>query len=341
MRATRIEYLKKAFAQRRRVEGGHGRAVEASVNTRLPRLACDAHLHVFGPPSRYPGAPTRQYQPLARSFDDYRAVAGPLGLARAVLVQPSAYGSDNRCLLDTLRAHPESTRGVVVIDPALPEDALAEMHALGVRGVRLNLMNPRVQDAAGARRLVEPVVRRIERYGWHLQIYADPDVVAPLADLLASLPVPVVLDHCAGARAGRDDCDGARDLPAGAFAALVRLYAAERCWVKLSGADIVAGCGAVATPTGAAELAPAAPYLRALVAAGTQQLVWGTDWPHLFHFHGPMGDAAPDALFRAVDDDALVALLHACVPDAAARRRILVDNPARLYGFDGVTDVAP
>lgn len=307
----------------------------------LPRLACDAHLHVFGAPARYPGAPTRQYQPLARPYEEWLAVARPLGLDRAVLVQPSAYGSDNRCLLDALRAHPGTTRGVVVIEPTLPEDDLAEMHALGVRGVRLNLMNPRVRDAADARRLVEPVVRRIERYGWHLQIYADPDVVAPLQEVLAGLPVPVVLDHCAGARSGRDDPGGGDATPAGAFDALVRLYATGGCWVKVSGADIVAGRGAVATPTGADELAPAAPYLRALVAAGTGRLVWGTDWPHLFHFHGAMGDVAPAAIFRPVDERALVALLRACVPDDAEFKRILVDNPARLYGFDGGADTSP
>lgn len=301
------------------------------VNTVLPHRACDAHLHVFGPPARYPGASTRQYQPLAKSFDEYLAVAQPLGVARAVFVQPSAYGSDNRCLLDTLRAHPGSTRGVVVIDPAVPDDELAQMHALGVRGVRLNLMNPRVRDAGEARRLIDPVVRRIARLGWHLQVYADPDVVSPLVDVLAALEVPVVLDHCAGARTGRDAVGDPGD--ATAFAALVRLYAAGGCWVKLSGTDIVAGCGTLASPTGARELAPAAPYLRAFVAAGSDRLVWGSDWPHLFHFHGPMGAEAPDAVFRDVDERALVSLLRACVPDDAARRRILVDNPARLYGF--------
>lgn len=306
------------------------------LNAAMPHDACDAHLHVFGPPQRYPGAPTRQYQPLERGFDDYLPVARRLGLERAVLVQPSAYGSDNRCLLDTLRAYPGSTRGVVVIDPALPEDALAEMHALGVRGVRLNLMSPRVRDAAQARQLIDPVVARIARYGWHLQVYADPEVVTPIATVLAGLPVPVVLDHCAGARAGRDvahadpvaDAAGERQ-----FAALVALYASGGCWVKVSGADIVAGCGTQSAPTADHELASAAPFVRALVAAGTTRVVWGTDWPHLFHFHGAMGDAAPDAVFRPVDEGALVRLLRACVDDDASWRRILVDNPATLYDF--------
>jgi len=294
-------------------------------DTVLPDLSCDAHLHVLGPPARYPGGPLRQYQPREKRFEEYRAMASRLGLARAVLVQPSAYGTDNRAMLDTLREHPGHTRGVAVIDPAVAERDLQEMHALGVRGVRLNLMNPRVRSAEEARSAIEPVVRRVARFGWHLQIYADPDVVAPLADVLATCGVPVVLDHCAGGRArlGVHDRD---------FEALVSLYASGRCWVKISGADIVAEQGTNASPISDAELAPAAPFMRAFVQAGSSRLVWGSDWPHLFHFHGVVGDAAPPTIFRPVDDAALVRLLRQCASDDDCRR-ILVDNPASLYDF--------
>ena len=225
----------------------------------LSPLSCDAHLHVLGPPARYPGAPSRQYQPREKGFDEYRRIASELGLARAVLVQPSAYGTDNRAMLDTLREHSESTRGVAVIDHATPAGELAEMHALGVRGVRLNLMNPRVRSPGEARNAIDPVVRRIARFGWHLQIYADPDVIAPIGDVLAGCGVPVVLDHCAGARTrfGIEDRD---------FAALVTLYARGACWVKISGADIVADQGTNASPVADDELAPAAPFMRAFVA---------------------------------------------------------------------------
>lgn len=291
----------------------------------LPPLSCDAHLHVFGPPSRYPGAPSRQYQPREKAFRDYLTLARELGIERAVLVQPSGYGSDNRALLDTLRAYPGITRGVAVIEPRIAEDELATMHELGVRGVRLNLMNPRLRSADEARATIDPVVRRVARYGWHLQIYADPDVVAPLAPLLRSLDVPVVLDHCAGGRARAGVTDRH-------FAALVDLYAHGGCWVKVSGADIVSEQGSNANPVADDELAPAAPFVRAFAQAGSSRLVWGTDWPHLFHFHGASGDAAPDTIFRQVDEHALVRLLQSCVtPDDC--RRILVDNPQELYGF--------
>ena len=291
----------------------------------LPPLSCDAHLHVLGPPARYPGAPLRQYQPREKRFEEYRAMASRLGLVRAVLVQPSAYGTDNRAMLDTLREHPDDTRGVAVIDPGIAERDIDEMHALGVRGVRLNLMNPRIGSPEEARAAIEPVVRRIERRGWHLQVYADPEVVAPIGEVLATCGVAVVLDHCAGARTrlGLHDRD---------FESLVKLYASGRCWVKISGADIVAGQGTNAAPVANEALAPAAPFMRAFVQAGSSRIVWGSDWPHLFHFHGAAGDAAPEAVFRPVDEGALVRLLRHCTGEDD-RQRILVHNPASLYDF--------
>lgn len=291
----------------------------------LPENACDAHLHVLGAPARYPGAPLRQYQPREKRFDEYRAVAAPLGLRRAVLVQPSCYGTDNRAMLDTLRAHPGATRGVAVIDPGIADGELAEMHELGVRGVRLNLMNPRVRSAEEARDAIAPVVRKVAPLGWHLQIYADPDVVAPLADVLASCGVPVVLDHCAGARTSRGI--GERDL-----AALVDLYAGGKCWVKVSGADIVSGHGTTTSTVADRELESAAPFVRAFVAAGTARLLWGSDWPHLYHFHGATGEAAPATIFRPVDERALLRIVQDCT-SAEDRQRIFVDNPAALYDF--------
>jgi predicted TIM-barrel fold metal-dependent hydrolase len=285
----------------------------------IPQPACDTHMHVFGPPAQYPGAPTRQYSPTLMPYEAYAPLARRLGIERVVLVQPSAYGTDNRCLLDTLRAHPKHLRGVVVIEPGIGDAELDAMHALGVRGVRLNLMSPRVTSVAEAQRLLEPVAARAARLGWHLQIYADPDIVAPIATVLARLPVPVVLDHMAGVRARQGV-----DHPG--FVALLDLLAAGGCWVKLSGADIVTDF--------AAAYDAAAPFMRALVAANPAQLVWGTDWPHLVHHHGAMGDAAPPAGYRPVDEPALLRLLQECVPEADTLRRILVDNPRALYDFD-------
>ena len=284
----------------------------------LPPLSCDSHMHVFGPPARYPGAPTRQYSPTEMPFAAYAPVARRLGLQRVVLVQPSAYGTDNRCLLDTLREEPENKRAVVVIDPAIDAAELDAMHALGVRGIRLNLMSPRIESVAAAAALLEPVAARIGRLGWHIQIYADPGVIAPIAPVIRSLAVPVVLDHMAGVRA-----DQGIDAPG--FVALLDLLASGGCWVKVSGADIVTRRDA--------GFAAAAPFMRALIAANPARLVWGTDWPHLVHHSGAMGDAAPPAGYRPVDEAELLQLLCDAVGDDAMLRRILVDNPQRLYAF--------
>ncbi len=285
---------------------------------RLPPQACDSHMHVFGPPARYPGAPARLYSPPDMPVAAYAGVAAGLGLERVVLVQPSAYGSDNRCLLDTLRASDRPMRGVVVIDPALPDAELHAMHALGVRGVRLNLMTPRIGDAAAAERLLAPVAARIGALGWHIQIYADPGILAPIASVLGGLGVPVVLDHMTGVRVPTTSDDPQ-------FAVLLDLLAAGRCWMKLSGADILARRDD--------DFSAAAPFARALVAANPARLVWGTDWPHLVHFHGAAGDAAPQAGYRPVDEPGLVDLLADVAGDDATLHRILVDNPQELYGF--------
>ena len=284
----------------------------------IPPLSCDSHMHVFGPPAQYPGAPTRQYSPTLMPFAAYAPVARRLGLERVVLVQRRAYGSDNRCLLDTLRAQPANKRGVVVIDLAVPDAELDAMHALGVRGARLNLMSPQIESVAAAERLLEPVAARVERLGWHIQIYADPGIVAPIAPVIARLPVPVVLDHMAGVRdhQGVDHPD---------FIALLDLLAGGGCWVKVSGADIVTKRDD--------DFSAAAPFIRALIAANAGQIVWGTDWPHLVHHSGAMGDAAPPAGYRPVDESALLKLLCDNVADEVMLHRIPVDNPQRLYAF--------
>ena len=284
----------------------------------IPPLACDSHMHVLGSLERYPGAPTRQYNPTPMPLADYARVARGLDLQRVVLVQPSAYGSDNRCLLDTLRQQPAGLRGIAVIDPDISDAALDDMHALGVRGVRLNLMSPRVSDVAAVERMLAPVAERVARLGWHLQIYADPGVVAPIVPVIRRLPIPVVLDHMAGVRAS-DRVDHPD------FVALLELLRGGGCWVKLSGADIVTRRDD--------DFADAAPFMRALLDANADRLVWGTDWPHLVHHAGAMGDAAPPAGYRPVDESALLRLLCDCAAEPSTLRRILVDNPQRLYDF--------
>jgi predicted TIM-barrel fold metal-dependent hydrolase len=248
----------------------------------------------------------------------YQRVAEGLGLQRVVFVQPSAYGTDNRALLDTLGDGSPSMRGIVVIDDSFDAAALAAMHRVGVRGIRLNLMSPRITDTAAARTLLENAASLVAPLGWHVQIYGDGDILGVVAPVLPDLPVLVVFDHMGGARLRIGTHEPG-------FRALCDLLAKGQCWAKLSGADIVT--------ENDRDLGGAIAFARALVGANPSHLVWGTDWPHLVHQHAGIGDAAPPAGYRPVNEAALLDVLRASVDNEATWKAILVDNPATLYGF--------
>lgn len=282
--------------------------------TDTPAFACDCHLHVFGDPARYPPAARRAYTPVAATLEQWRAMAQPLGLQRLVLVQPSAYGTDNACMLDALRAAGDSARAVAVIDAATPESELAAMAALGVVGVRLNLITGVSVDPAAIPNLLRATAARIAPLGWHLQLLVQAKAVEGIADLIPSLGVPVVFDHMASLHAALGP-----DQPG--LPAVLRLLRAGQCWMKVSGADHVAS----------RRDAPgeALAIMRVLIEANPERVVWGTDWPHI----GPLNDAGGSQLvtYLPLDHAALLAnLRHAA---GAAFGRILADNPARLYGW--------
>nr|WP_283949583.1 amidohydrolase family protein [Limobrevibacterium gyesilva] len=273
-------------------------------------------MHVFGAPDRYPPAATRAYTPTEAPLARYRALATALGLQRVVLVQPSAYGTDNACMLDALRTLPGATRGVAVIDDATPEAALDEMQRLGVRGIRLNLVSNGIPDAAEATAALRAAAARVAPRGWHVQIFVPPTLLQALVPAIRALPVPVVIDHMGGADARLGASQPGLD-------ELVALLAEGGCWVKVSGANRVSR-----QPAGFAD---ARPIMRALIAANPERVVWGTDWPHI----GPHDVGAPKTVIYMPHDNAgLLRLLGEAAPDAQLRRRILVDNPQRLYGFD-------
>lgn len=286
----------------------------------MPPLSCDCHMHIFGPPERYKGSPARTYTPTDMPMTRYNAAVASLGFQRLVFVQPSAYGADNSCLLDAMARRP-NTRAVAVIDVDIGDDQLQAMDRAGVRGIRLNLMTPRFPDMSVHAATLRQAAERIAKFGWHIQIYADTEIVTALAPAIRTSAVPVVLDHMGGARSK----DGAKQA---GFDVVLDLLSEGKCWVKISGADIVTGM------TGKdSDLRNAAPFARALVAANSSRVVWGTDWPHLVHHHSGIGDAAPMAGYRPVSDRALAQLLWDVTGDDATRRRILVDNPQQLYRF--------
>ncbi|MGE0313063.1 MAG: amidohydrolase [Lautropia sp.] len=268
-----------------------------------PAGACDAHVHLFGPLSRYPAATDSPYAvpdaTPAQLLETQRAA----GIARAVVVHAVTSGRDNLRTLDALRDEPERLRGVLTPPLSSPDDAtLLHWHRLGVRGIRFSYT---ATAQAGMR--VDPVLAaRVSEHGWHAQVHVHDEQIVELAACLSALPGRIVIDHMARipAHAG---------VGGPAFASLLRLLDSGRVWVKLS-----------APMRLSAERYPyadVAPMARALVAHAPERVVWGSDWPNV-NFDGALPSYA-----------ALVALLDSWVPDARLRHRILVENACALYDF--------
>jgi len=283
-----------------------------------PKLSCDCHMHVFGPRARFPLVAGRAYTPAEAPIEDYRASHRPLGLERVVLVQASVYGSDNRCMLEAIARLGERARGVAVIDPGASEAELSALHRGGVRGIRLNLATHGKTSREQAADAIRHAARQVAPLGWHLQLYLEPAILAGLAELIADLELPVVVDHM-----GRPEAAAGVGQPG--FAALLELIATGRVWVKLAGADRIANSNE--------QFAAVAPFAKALIARRPDRLVWGSDWPHIgWHSRATVRDE--EVLpFRTLDEARLLGLLDDWSPDASVRERILVANPAELYGF--------
>ncbi len=283
------------------------------VNPRRPRLvlpsgACDCHAHIFGPRSRYPLTPDRLYTPPDCLLSAYVHMLETLGVGRAVLVQPSAYGTDNALLLDALEEAGPRLRGVAVVDPQIGERPLRALHEAGVRGVRVNVVD--VKDRKpGTLPLdaLRPLAQRIAPLGWHLELLLHVDEFPDLDRVLGDFPVDTVYGHLGYMRTDKG-------LGAPGFQALLRLMKAGRAWVKLSGPSRIS--------TEPYPHRDAVELARALVAAAPRRVLWGSDWPHVM-----VKGAMPN-------DGDLADLLTDWIPDPATRTQVLVDNPARLYGFD-------
>ncbi|MFW5833369.1 MAG: amidohydrolase family protein [Pseudomonadota bacterium] len=273
---------------------------------RPPAGACDCHTHVFAAVERYPYTPNRSYTPPPAPLEALRHMMAVTGLERAVIVQPSVYGTDNRATLDAVAEGGPGFRAVVVVDDDIDERALAEMHEAGARGVRLDMLFAGGAEGVDLQRLAA----KIRPFGWHLQMLIDVATFPDLHATFKNLPVPVVFDHMGHIHVVRGVDDPG-------FRALTALVAEGRAWAKLSGAYRL-------TAEAAPPYGDVAPFARALVAANPEQVVWASDWPH------------PSIAVAMPNDGALLDLLDDWVPDAATRDRILRDNPARLYGFEAV-----
>jgi predicted TIM-barrel fold metal-dependent hydrolase len=269
---------------------------------KLPPLSCDAHCHVFGPASRFPYAQNRRYTPQDAPREKLRALHDHLGIERAVIVQASCHGTDNAAMLDCIASDPKRYRGVAIIDDNFTDAELDRFDAGGVRGVRFNF----VKHLGGSpdMRVFERVIDRIKGRGWHVVLHLDAQDIEAVSETIRKLPLPFVIDHM-----GRVPSAAGVDQPP--LRALIALSRLENCWIKVCGSE------RISMPPYAA----AVPIARALVEAAPTRVLWGTDFPH------------PNATHEADEAD-LVDLVPHYAGDMLAQRRLLVDNPARLYGFD-------
>jgi predicted TIM-barrel fold metal-dependent hydrolase len=296
-----------------------GPVPKTPIDFAVPRGACDTHVHVVGDPAKYPMSPTRVYTPPTATADELLALQNFLHLDRVVIVTPSFYGTDNSCSLDAMKQlGRERARVVAVVDDKTPSAALGDMAAQGVAGLRVNLATTGEIDPTAATKKLQAGISLAKVHGWHVQIYAGLGVIAAVATMLAASPVTLVLDHFGGANA-------ALGTGQAGFETLLSLLKSGVAYVKIS--------GAYRASKQAPDYADVVPLAKALVASNPDRIVWGTDWPHPDSTKVP-GRAITDiAPYYQIDDGLLLNQLPIWVPDAGIRHKILVDNPARLYGF--------
>ena len=275
----------------------------------LPPDACDTHAHVFGPSDRFPYADDRSYTPPDAPLEKYLGMLDALGFSRGVLVQGSAHGRDNSAMLDALARRPDRLRGVAVADADVPRETLRRWNDIGVRGLRFNhffrggQLHYRGGVPLSAAQALAPAMAEL---GWHLQLWIDVKDLPDSIPVLKSLGLPVVIDHMR-----RTDARAGTGTPG--FHSLLRAVGEGWCWAKLSGAHRLSN--------NAPDYPDARPFHEALVRANPDALVWGGDWPH-----PRVEDEMPDA-------GHLLTLFQMWTPDQAAQHKILVTNPAKLYGF--------
>jgi len=274
---------------------------------KAPAGACDAHCHIFGPADRYPYAPDRTYTPPDAPLSHFKALQSILGLTRAVLVNASCHGRDNTVIVDAIAQSNGRYRGVANADDRFTEREFQTLHAQGFRGVRFNF----VKHLGGVPDMNEfrAVLARIQPLGWHLDLHFDAGDLLQFDALLSSLPVPFIIDHM-----GRVPTSQGLEQPP--FKQLLKLLRDNpRCWVKISGSERISSAGP--------PFHDAVPFAQALIAVAPERILWGTDWPH------------PNISKHMPNDGDLLDLIPLMMPDQAMQQQVLVDNPHRLYQFEG------
>jgi predicted TIM-barrel fold metal-dependent hydrolase len=271
---------------------------------RPPPLACDAHCHVFGPGAKFPYDPRAAYHPPDAPFEALQRLHSLLGIERAVIVHASCHGPDMRVTLDAIARSGGRYRGTAIIDSSFSDKDFQRMHDGGIRGVRFNF----VKHLGGRPDMgfFQKTIERVRSFGWHLILHLDSSDLVEFRDMFMKIPVPMVIDHMGRVKAA----DG---LEQPAFKTLLGFMRNEDFWVKICGAERVSSMGPPFTD--------AVPFARALIDAAPERILWGTDWPH------------PNVGKHMPNDGDLVDLFPLMASTPELQKKILVDNPARLYAF--------
>jgi len=319
-RFTRRSFLTVVGAGAGTACGLFGKASQPAtpVNFAVPAHACDCHTHIFGDPAKFPFFAGRTYTPETALPEEMARMHAALHIERVVIVTPSVYGTDNSCTLYGMKARGANARAIAVIDEKTPATELERLRAAGFRGLRLNLATAGQTDAATARRRLQNAIVQAKGVGWHIQMFTSLAVIAGIRDLVMDSDVPVVFDHFGGTIA-------ASGLKQPGFNDLLELLRAGKAYVKVSGAYRASSRGQ--------DYSDVTPFAQAMIGANADRVLWGSDWPHPDTAIVAGRKATDIAPLLPIDDGRLLNQLAVWAPDAAVRHKILVDNPARLYGF--------
>ncbi|BDW10655.1 hydrolase [Polynucleobacter sp. SHI8] len=292
---------------------------QEAITFEMPRGACDCHTHVFGPEGQFPYWSERAYTPADASITQLQQLQHQLGIERVVVVHPSPYGVDNTRTLQAIRELGSQARGVAVIDESTATiQEIEKLHQAGFRGARLNLETSGVEDPLFAKNKLVQTAQLIQSFGWHIQIYSNPQLVTQLSHEIMHCAVPVVLDHFA-----RTSIDAGLDQPF--ILQLFEMLKSGNVWMKLSAPQRI---------TDDPDSDQMAEFVNQLIGANQDRLVWGSDWPHSGAQPGKKRIKEEVEPFHLINDGHALNRLNQWVKDSTILKKILSDNPAQLYDFE-------
>jgi len=303
-----------------RTEAGLAKASQpaTAVTFEIPLHACDCHTHYYGDPQKFPLSPQHVNTPEGTLPQEMAALHGALGIERVVIVTPSAYGADNSTTLYGMKARGASARGIAVVNDKTPDSDFDSMYRAGMRGARIISGVSGPTDPAGARAIYENAMNRFKNHKWMIELYVNLGVTSAIKDLVHASPVPTVFDHFGGVQAELG-------LQQPGLADLLELVRSGSAYVKIS--------GAYRSSTKSPDYPDVAPFAKAFIEANPDRILWGSDWPHPDSTPYPGRKPSDIMPLYPIDDGRLLNQLPVWAPDPAIRKKILVDNPARLYGF--------